>query len=226
MKKNDKRNSYSRMFKGMVDLGASTGLASPSLARFLHLPIEPHIDGRQIGTADADGSLTIVGWITIPGYAGRIALVEGAAFILLSVIHLQQNGMGVHCPPLSTTCRLTVIEERVEVEFMELQQEPPTNLFFVDIRLLYYDCLPLFVPQVNDYDGPEPTIYGGHARYCSPNSRSHYENADAVHCLHLDRYCKESLQIHRTEGRNACTKQNKNSTHCNPPNHTVISDVK
>ena len=171
MEKNDKMNRYNRMFKGMVDLGANTGLAPPSLARLLHLPIEPHIDGRKIGTADADGSLTIVGWITIPGYAGRIALVEGAAFILLSVIHLQQNGMGVHCPPLSTTCRLTVIEEGVEVEFMELQQEPPTNLFFVDIRLLYYDCLPLFVPQVNDYDGPEPTIYGGHAGYCSPNSK-------------------------------------------------------
>ena len=167
MKKIATVQEYNNRFKGMVDQGANIGLGPPALASLLDLPIEPHTDGRKIGTADAEGSLSILGWITIPGYAGRIALVEGAAFILLSVIHLQQNGMGVHCPPHSNICRLTVMEDGEEVEFMVLTQEPPTNLYFVDVRLLFYDCLPLFVPQPGDYDGPEPTIYGGHAGYCS-----------------------------------------------------------
>ena len=96
-------------------------------------------------------------------------MVEGAAFLLLSVIHLQRNGMGVHCPPFSLTCRLTVMEDGVEVDYMVLEQLPPTNLFFVDVRLLYYDCLPLFVPQPDDYCGPEPTVYGGNAGFCSPS---------------------------------------------------------
>ena len=168
MKKSVGEKKYDDRFKGMIDLGANIGLGPPSLALLLDLPIESHTDGRKIGTADAAGSLTIVVWIAVPGYAGRIALVQGAAFILLSVIHLQKNGMGVHCPPNMSICRLTVIEDDVEVDFMALQQEAPTNLFFVDIRLLLYDCLPLFVPQIDDYNGPEPTIYGGHAGYCSP----------------------------------------------------------
>jgi hypothetical protein len=151
------------------------------------LAIEPHTDGRKIGTADAEGSLTILGWITIPGYAGRIALVEGAAFLLLSVIHLQRNGMGVHCLPSSTLCQLTVIEDEVEVEFMVLSLEAPTNLYFVDVRLLLYDCLPLFVPQPGDYDGPEPTIYGGHAGYCSP-----WDSSDLVASVGVVRKKKSS----------------------------------
>ena len=111
MKKITTVQEYNNRFKGMVDQGANIGVGPPALASLLDLPIEPHTDGRKIGTADAEGSLTIVGWIIIPGYAGRIALVEGAAFLLLSVIHLQQNGMGVHCPPHSSTCRLKVLED-------------------------------------------------------------------------------------------------------------------
>ena len=168
MKKITTVQEYNNRFKGKVDQRANIGVGPPALASLLDLPIEPQLDGRKIGTADAEGSLTIVGWIIIPGYSGRIALVEGAVFLLLSVIHLQQNGMGVHCPPHSSTCRLTVLEDGEEVEFMVLTQEPPTNLYFVDVRLLFYDCLPLFVPMPDDYDGPEPTIYGGHAGYCSP----------------------------------------------------------
>ena len=92
MKKITTVQEYNNRFEGMVDQGANIGVGPPALASLLDLPIEPHTDGRKIGTADAEGSLTIVGWIIIPGYAGRIALVEGAAFLLLSVIHLQQNG--------------------------------------------------------------------------------------------------------------------------------------
>ena len=120
MKKMTTVQEYNNRFKGMVDQGANIGVGPPALASLLDLSIEPHTDGRKIGTADAEGSLTILGWITIPGYAGRIALVEGAAFLLLSVINMQQNGMGVHCPPNSKTCRLTVLEDGEEVEFMVL----------------------------------------------------------------------------------------------------------
>ena len=96
-------------------MGANTRVGPPELASLLDLLIEPHMHGRKIGTADTQGSFTILGWITIPGYAGRIVLVEGAAFLLLSVIHLQQNGMGVNCLPSSIFCQLTVIEDGVEV---------------------------------------------------------------------------------------------------------------
>ena len=137
MAKATRTEDREKMFRGMVDLGANIAMGPPVLALLLDIRIEPHTDERKIGTADREGSLTILGWITVPGYAGRIAMVEGAAFTLLSVIQLQGNGMGVHCPPNSLTCRLTVMEEGVEVDYMVLQQEQVTNLFFVDIRLLY-----------------------------------------------------------------------------------------
>ena len=75
-----------KMFRGMVDLGANIAKGSPVLARLLDLHIKPHTDERKIGTANRAGSLTIIGWINVPGYTGRIAMVEGTAFILLSVI--------------------------------------------------------------------------------------------------------------------------------------------
>jgi hypothetical protein len=56
-----------------------------------------------------------------------------------------------------------------ERDFMELQQLPPTNLYYLDIRILIFRCItPLFIPQSGDYVGSEPTVYGNYAGVCRP----------------------------------------------------------
>jgi len=80
--------------------------------------------------------MVIIGWIFPRGYTGPIALVNNASYILLSVIQLKKNGMGVHCPPERTICLLTIICDDAEQVVMELEQLSPTNLYFVDVRML------------------------------------------------------------------------------------------
>ena len=56
-----------------------------------------------------------------------------------------------------------------ERDFMELSQQPPTNLYYVDIRVLIFQCTtPLFIPQPGDYLGTEATVYECYAGTCQP----------------------------------------------------------
>jgi len=87
------------VFKAMVHLGANVNAGPLWLGRALGLQIMPHTSGWKIGTADTEGEMEIVVWIFPRGYTGPIAMVKKAAYTLLSVIQLQRNGMGVHCPP-------------------------------------------------------------------------------------------------------------------------------
>ena len=123
-------------YKAMVDMGANVNVGPVRLAKALSLPIIPHIDGRRIGTADSEGNMDIVGWIFPRGYTGPIALVKRAAWTLLSVVQMQMNGMGCHCPPERPICQLTVMENGKEEIFTELEQVPPTLLYFIDVRRL------------------------------------------------------------------------------------------
>jgi hypothetical protein len=91
--------SKDEWYKAMCDMGANVNVGPVRLAKMLELPIIPHVDGRRIGTADAAGSMDIVGWIFPRGYTGPIALVKRAAWTLLSIMQIQQNGMGCHCSP-------------------------------------------------------------------------------------------------------------------------------
>jgi len=132
------------------------------LAKALGLVIVPHTDGRRIGTADAEGHMDIEGWVFPRGYTGPIALVRKAAYTLLSVIQLQQHGMGVHCPPERPICVLTVIKNDEEIVYDELQQSPPTNLYFINIYKLMSGYRPECVPQAGDAKGPG-IVWGGNA---------------------------------------------------------------
>ena len=113
--------------------------------------------------------MVIIGWIFPRGYTEPIALVNNASYILLSVIQLQKNGMGVHCPPERTICLLTIICDDAEQVDMDFEQLSPTNLYFVDIRMLllqhsscigyfwsfcaatirYYNCTACFTSHVS-----------------------------------------------------------------------------
>ena len=158
----ERSHSSGGLYQAMVDLGANVNLGPVRLARVLSLTVVPHIDGRKIGTADTEGHMVIVGWIFPCGFTGPIALVEKAAFILLSVIQLQKNGMGVHCPPERPICILTMMDNEDEVVFIEIYQSAPTNLYFVDINKLIDGYMPEYVPQVGDITGPD-TVLGGDA---------------------------------------------------------------
>ena len=147
-------------YKAMVDMGANVNLGPVRLAKALGLPIIPHIDGRRIGTADSEGNMDIVGWIFPRGYTGPIALVKRAAWTLLSVVQLQQNGMGCHCPPERPICQLTVMEHGTEVIFTELEQEQPTLLYFIDVRRLGKQDTLEYVKQPGDVTGPGTVLYG------------------------------------------------------------------
>ena len=137
-------------YRAMIYQGANVNLGPVQLARLLDLDIIPNVDGRTIGTADSDGVMVIIGWIFPRGYTGPIALVNNASYILLSVIQLQKNGMGVHCPPERTICLLTIICDDAEQVVMELEQLPPTNLYFDDIRMLLNDSCAS--PEQSTYD--------------------------------------------------------------------------
>ena len=158
----ERSHSSGGLYQAMVDLGANVNLGPVRLARVLSLTVVPHIDGRKIGTADTEGHMVIVGWIFPCGFTGPIALVEKAAYILLSVIQLQKNGMGVHCPPERPICILTMMDNEDEVVFIEIYQSAPTNLYFVDINKLIDGYMPEYVPQVGDITGPD-TVLGGDA---------------------------------------------------------------
>ena len=69
-------------------------------------------------------------------------MVKKAAYTLLSVIQLQRNGMGVHCPPDRPVWVLTILDNTIEIIFTESTQSAPTNLFFVEIRKLISGYFP------------------------------------------------------------------------------------
>ena len=157
-----------RDYDALMDSGANVVVAPVCLAQYLGLPITPNKDGRTIGTADSDAALTIVGWIFPEGYTGAIALVRGAAFILIAVTQLQRHGMGVFFPPLQMVCRLTITVDGQEEDFEELKPKKPTNLYFIDIRRLITSSKPIFVSQPHDYTGAGPKAYGGKAYIDKP----------------------------------------------------------
>jgi hypothetical protein len=135
------------IFDAMIDGGANINLGPRRLVKALGLEIVPHVDARRIGTADATGHMVIAGWIFPRGFTGPIAIVERAAYTLLSVSELQKNGMGVNCPPSRSVCELVTTDaERQERVFISLAQSPPTNLYFVDIRKLMDKYMPEYVP--------------------------------------------------------------------------------
>ena len=90
----------------MVDSGGNVNLGPKQLAKALGCTIIPHTDGRKIGTADAEGTMEILGWIFPRGFTGPIAIVRKAAWTLLSVGELQSRGIGVNFPPDSKRCDL------------------------------------------------------------------------------------------------------------------------
>jgi hypothetical protein len=118
------------VYKAMVDLGANVNLGPVRLPNALVLIIISHIDGKMICTADLDGYMEYVGWIFPRGYTGPTALVKNEAYILLSVIQLQQNGMGVYFPPERPKCVLTIFEDIKEVVFIEITQSVSTKSLF------------------------------------------------------------------------------------------------
>jgi len=81
----DRERSLSDVYKARIDLG-----------------------GKMIGAADGEGTMEILGWIFTGGYLGAIAIGKKAAYILLSVIQRQGNGMGVPCPQERLLCQFTV----------------------------------------------------------------------------------------------------------------------
>ena len=70
--------------------------------------ILPCTSGEMIGTADREGTMESLGRIFTGGYLGAIAIGKKAAYILLSVIQMQGNGMGVPCPQERLLCQFTV----------------------------------------------------------------------------------------------------------------------
>ena len=154
-------------FTAMVDMGANIGVAPRWLAEELQLEITEPKNKRTIGTAKEGIVLVIEGWISPPGYSGMLAIVEGAMDTLLAVIQMQSRGMGVRAPPNQRVCHLTVMDGVRERDFMELPQQPPTNLYYVDIRVLIFQCtIPTLIPQSDDYRGSEPTVYDCYAGVC------------------------------------------------------------
>jgi len=143
------------VFKAMIDGGANLNLGPDCLAKALHLEIVPHVVARRIGTADTTGHMIIKGWIFPRGFTGPIAIVERAAYTLLSVSELQKNGMGANCPPCRSVCELVIIDvDQQERVFISIPQQPPTNLYFVDVRKLMESYMPKYVPAVGE-TGPD-----------------------------------------------------------------------
>ena len=139
--------TWEDVFKAMIDGGANLNLGPSHLAKALGLEIVPHVDGRRIGTADTAGRMVIIGWIFPRGFTGPIAIVERAAYTLLSVSELQKNGMGANCPPNRSVCELVIIGANQEEQvFISIPQQPPTNLYFLDMRKLMDAYLPMYVP--------------------------------------------------------------------------------
>ena len=142
------------VFKAMIDGGANINLGPRRLAKALGLVIVPHVDGRRIGTADTTGHMVITGWIFPRGFTGPIAIVDKAAYTLLSVSELQKNGMGANCPPCRSVCELVTLgADNQECIFISIPQQRPTNLYFVDIRKLMDAYMPTYVPAPGE-SGP------------------------------------------------------------------------
>jgi hypothetical protein len=129
--------------RAMIDSGANVNISSPELSKILRLEIMPHNDKRSIGTAKQGGVLRIIGWIFPTGFTGPIAIVEGAAFTLLSTAHLQRNSMGVNFPFDEKIC---ILYTKYNV-FLRLEMNEEDQLYFVDIRKLMSDYQPEYVQQ-------------------------------------------------------------------------------
>ena len=77
----------------------------------------------------------------------------------------------------TNVCHLTVLDDEQETDFMVLQQQPPTNLYYVDIRTLAFTCPSLpCISQPSDYNGPEPAVHGSHAGVCRPCDNPYWEH--------------------------------------------------
>ena len=139
-------SSEQQSLQAMIDSGANVNLGPVWIAEALGLQIVPHTDTRQIGTANSAATLVIKGWIFPCGYTGPIAIVDNAAFILLSTSQLQQHGMGIHLHHNTTVCTLVTAEG----DFAEIAQCPSTHLYFIDLRTLIGSDRPLDVAQRED----------------------------------------------------------------------------
>jgi hypothetical protein len=167
-------------FNAMVDMGANIGVAPRWLAEELQLEIVKPKCQRFIGTAKEGSSLVIEGWVSPEGYTGMIAMVEGATDILLSVTQMQTRGMGVRAPPNASVCHLTVQDGDKVRDFMELQQLAPTNLYFVDIRVLIFrNKMPLVILQPGDGNGVELVEHVSHLAICRVCTLADRDKEDA-----------------------------------------------
>ena len=163
----DKENKY----LAMIDSGANVNIGPKWLAKALGLMVVPHKDSRKIGTAKESDSLEILGWIFPYGVTGPIAIVENCSYILLAVIQLQNHGMSVifpekECDASATKCILA----RGEQIFAELDQSVVTNLYFIDLRKLMDNYVPILVEQSVDEHHVENVQLGGGLGYiANPN---------------------------------------------------------
>ena len=134
------------IFQGMIDAGANVSIGTKELAVALGATIYPANDDLTIGTADKSGQLVIEGWLHLDGYTGPIAVVRGAAFILLSTGQMQLHGMGTEFPAGQAVCHLSTKDGW----FATLDQCRVTKLYFIDVRCLLSVHIVPFVAQPGD----------------------------------------------------------------------------
>ena len=154
--------------EAMIDSGANVNLGPKWLVSALGLLLVPHTDSRKIGTAKSADLLDILGWIYPNGFTGPIAIVEECPYILLSVKQLQMKGISIVFPEKehggnSTSCVLA----RGKTIYAELQPCLSTNLYFIDLRKLMNDYVPIFVAQSNDDVCDDVGQLGGSLGYCT-----------------------------------------------------------
>ena len=147
------------VFNGMIDAGANVSIGPRQLATALGVTIHPPTDVRKIGTADKAGQLVISGWMYLEGYTGPIAIVEGAAFLLLSTSQMQKHGMGVEFPADQMVCHLSTKDGW----FVTLEQCCQTRLYFIDVRRLWAAYCTPYIRQPGDAVLGPDSIQGGWA---------------------------------------------------------------
>ena len=149
-------------YLAMIDSGANVNLGPKWLVKALGLVMVPHTDARKIGTAKMSDTLQILGWIFPYGVTGPIAIVEDCSYILLAVIQLQGHGMSVIFPQKAEddNSAVCVLKRGAEI-FTELHQSVNTNLYFIDIRKLMDDYVPIFVAQTNEKQHLKEEQLGG-----------------------------------------------------------------
>jgi len=147
----DNRVNNKDNYLAMIDSGANVNLGPKWLANALGLIMVPHKDARKIGTAKSSDALDILGWIFPYGVTGPIAIVEDCSYILLAVIQLQIHGMSVSFPEklADDNSAVCVLTKGAKI-FTELHQSVNTNLYFIDLRKLMDDYVPIFVPQSDE----------------------------------------------------------------------------